>query len=197
CEDLVEFLPQPLVEKDGDSYSFKTDMENSIGKVRSFYGNFGVVVRAYAYILALGAQGIKQVSEDAVLNANYLKEQLKGHYKLPHDRTCKHEFVLSGNYQKEENHVATLDIAKRLLDFEVHPPTVYFPLIVEEALMIEPTETETVETLDKFVDTMIQIAEEAKEDPETVQNAPHNTVVGRLDETTAARKPKLKWTSEK
>ncbi|MCK8817735.1 aminomethyl-transferring glycine dehydrogenase subunit GcvPB [Natroniella sulfidigena] len=195
-EELVKYLPKPLVEKDGAEYYFDYDLPDSIGKVRSYYGNFGVVVKAYAYILALGAEGIKQVSEDSVLNANYLKEQLKEHYALAYDRICKHEFVLSGKKQKK-NGVKTLDIAKRLLDFGVHPPTIYFPLIVDEALMIEPTETETVETLDQFIETMIQIAREAEEEPEKVQQAPHNTVVGRLDEATAARKPKLRWKSEK
>jgi len=194
-EELVEFLPKPLVEKEEDKYYFNYDMPNSIGKVRSYYGNFGVVVKAYAYLLALGAKGVERVSEDAVLNANYLKEKLKEYYELPYDRVCKHEFVLSGKRQKEGK-VATLDIAKRLLDFEVHPPTIYFPLIVEEALMVEPTETETVETLNQFIDTMIQIAKEAEENPEVVQEAPHNTVVSRLDEATAARKPKLRWKSE-
>jgi glycine dehydrogenase subunit 2 len=130
-----------------------------------------------------------------VLNANYLKEKLKEYYDLPYDQVCKHEFVLSGKRQKKKG-AATLDIAKRLLDFGVHPPTVYFPLIVEEALMVEPTETETVETLNKFVDTMIQIDEEIDEDSDIAHNAPHNTVVGRLDETTAARKPEIRWKSE-
>ncbi|WP_408955954.1 aminomethyl-transferring glycine dehydrogenase subunit GcvPB [Natroniella sp. ANB-PHB2] len=195
-EELVKYLPKPLVKKDGDEYYFDYDRPDSIGKVRSYYGNFGVVVKAYAYILALGAAGIKQVSEDSVLNANYLKEKLKEHYSLAYDRICKHEFVLSGKKQKK-NGVKTLDIAKRLLDFGVHPPTIYFPLIVDEALMIEPTETETVETLDQFIEIMIQIAQEAEEEPKKVQQAPHNTVVGRLDEATAARKPKLRWKSEK
>ncbi|SJZ30388.1 aminomethyl-transferring glycine dehydrogenase subunit GcvPB [Selenihalanaerobacter shriftii] len=195
-EELAKFLPKPLVEKDGSDYSFNYDMPDSIGKVRSYYGNFGVAVKAYAYLLALGAEGVKSVSEDAVLNANYLKEKLKDDYKLPYDRVCKHEFVFSGDHQKE-NGVATLDIAKRLLDFGVHPPTIYFPLIVHEALMIEPTETENKESLDQFIDVMKKIAKEAKEDPERVQAAPHNTVVGRLDETTAARKPQVRWKSEK
>jgi glycine dehydrogenase subunit 2 len=194
-EELLKFLPNPLVEKDGDSYSFNFDRSDSIGKVRSYYGNFGVAIKAYAYLLALGAEGVKRVSEDAVLNANYLKEKLKEYYDLPYDQVCKHEFVLSGKRQKKKG-AATLDIAKRLLDFGVHPPTVYFPLIVEEALMVEPTETETVETLNKFVDTMIQIDEEIDEDSDIAHNAPHNTVVGRLDETTAARKPEIRWKSE-
>jgi glycine dehydrogenase subunit 2 len=193
-KELAPFLPKPLAAKRQDNtYYLETDRPNSIGRVKGYYGNFGILVRAYAYIRTMGAQGLRQVSEDAVLNANYMKERLKAYYELPFDRICKHEFVLSGNRQKKLG-VRTLDIAKRLLDFGVHPPTIYFPLIVEECLMIEPTETESKETLDNFIDVMIQIAKETEETPEIVQDAPHHTVVRRLDEVLAARKPKLRWT---
>ncbi len=192
-KELAAFLPKPLAAKQADgTYFMETDRPNSIGRVKGFYGNFGILVRAYAYIRTMGVQGLRQVSEDAVLNANYMKERLKPYYDVPFDRACKHEFVLSGNRQKKFG-VRTLDIAKRLLDFGVHPPTIYFPLIVEECLMIEPTETESKETLDNFIDVMIQIAKEAEETPEVVQDAPHSTLVKRLDEVLAARKPRLRW----
>ncbi|NLJ99764.1 MAG: aminomethyl-transferring glycine dehydrogenase subunit GcvPB [Clostridia bacterium] len=191
-EDLVSFLPVPLVDFDGEKYSLNHDLPNTIGRVHSANGNFNVVIKTYAYILSMGAEGLKQVSHDAVLNANYLMEKLKGHYHLPYDRTCMHEFVLSGSKQKKLG-VRTLDIAKRLIDFGVHPPTVYFPLIVDEALMIEPTETESRETLDYFIETMIHIAREVEENPEIIQEAPHFAPVGRLDEAQAARKPDLRW----
>lgn len=192
-KELATFLPKPLAAKREDgTYYLETDRPNSIGRVKGFYGNFGILVRAYAYIRTMGASGLRQVSEDAVLNANYMKERLKPYYDLPFDRACKHEFVLSGNRQKKDG-VRTLDIAKRLLDFGVHPPTIYFPLIVEECFMIEPTETESKETLDNFIDVMIQIAQETMETPEVVQEAPHRTLVKRLDEVLAARKPKLRW----
>ncbi|WP_231493365.1 hypothetical protein [Alicyclobacillus macrosporangiidus] len=161
--------------------------------MKGFYGNFGVLVRAYSYIRTLGPDGLKQVSEHAVLAANYLMRRLAGAYDLPYDRVCKHEFVLSGRRQKQQG-VRTLDIAKRLLDFGVHPPTIYFPLIVEECLMIEPTECESLETLDEFADIMLRIAKEVEENPEYVRAAPHRTVVGRLDEVTAARSPVLRYT---
>ncbi|WP_028775596.1 aminomethyl-transferring glycine dehydrogenase subunit GcvPB [Shimazuella kribbensis] len=195
-KELVPFLPKPLAAKREDgTYYLESDLPNSIGRVKGFYGNFGILVRAFAYIRTMGAEGLRQVSENAVLNANYMKARLKDYYELPFDQACKHEFVLSGNRQKKSG-VRTLDIAKRLLDFGVHPPTIYFPLIVEECLMIEPTETESKETLDHFIDTMIQIAKEAEETPEVVQEAPHHTLVKRLDEVLAARKPKLRWTKE-
>jgi glycine dehydrogenase subunit 2 len=191
---LVPFLPKPLAgQREDGTYYLETDLPNSIGRVKGFYGNFGILVRAFAYIRTMGAQGLRQVAENAVLNANYMKARLKDYYDLPFEQACKHEFVLSGNRQKKSG-VRTLDIAKRLLDFGVHPPTIYFPLIVEECLMIEPTETESKETLDHFIETMIQIAKEAEETPEVVQEAPHHTLVKRLDEVLAARKPKLRWT---
>ncbi len=195
-EELVPYLPVPLVEYDGSRYYLNYDLPHSIGRMRSFYGNFNVVVKAYAYIRALGPEGLRRVSEDAVLNANYLMAKLKEYYWLPYDRICKHEFVLSGKRQKDRYGVRTMDIAKRLLDFGYHPPTVYFPLIVDEALMIEPTETESKETLDGFIDAMIQIAREAEEEPEKLHQAPHRTPVGRLDEVRASRFPNLRYRRE-
>ena len=190
-ENLTDFLPSPLVTKDNGRYLFISPAK-SLGKIANFYGNFGVMVKAYAYIRSLGAEGLKEVSRDAVLNANYLKEKLKAYYYLPYDRTCMHEVVFSGKRQKAKG-VATLDIAKRLLDYGLHPPTVYFPLIVDEALMTEPTETESKETLDAYIDAMKEIARDAEENPEILHTAPHNTPVRRLDEVTAARKPDLRW----
>lgn len=190
---LAAYLPglMPMREDDG-SFALE-EPTRSIGRVRSFYGNFGVLVRAYAYIRALGGEGVREVSEQAVLSANYLKERLRSAYDLPYDRTCMHEFVLSGARQKRESGVRTLDIAKRLLDHGVHPPTVYFPLIVDEALMIEPTETESLEDIDRFAEAMLAIAEEAAADPDLVKNAPYTTPVRRLDEAGAARNPDLRY----
>jgi glycine dehydrogenase (decarboxylating) beta subunit (EC 1.4.4.2) len=192
-KELIDFLPVPVVDYDGERYYFNYDLPHTIGKVRSFYGNFNIVVRAYAYILFNGPDGLRRVCENAVLNANYIMENLKDLYYLPYDRYCKHEFVISSKWQKRENGVRTIDVAKRLLDFGIHPPTVYFPLIVEEALMIEPTETESKETLDNFISVMRQIAKEAKENPDLVKSAPHDTPVGRLDEAAAARHPVLRY----
>lgn len=194
--DLIPFLPKPIVTKQDGVYKFDYDRPQSIGRVKPFYGNFGINVRAYTYIRTMGPDGLKAVTEYAVLNANYMMRKLADYYDLPFNRHCKHEFVLSGKRQKKLG-VRTLDIAKRLLDFGYHPPTIYFPLNVEEAIMIEPTETESKETLDAFIDAMIQIAREAEENPEIVQEAPHSTVVGRLDETTAARKPILRYQKAK
>ena len=188
---LADFLPLPLVAKNGEKYTF-TSPTKSIGSLGAAYGNFGVMIKAYAYIRSLGAEGLKEVSENAVINANYLKEKLKAYYYLPYDRTCMHEVVFSGKRQKAKG-VRTLDIAKRLLDYGFHPPTIYFPLVVDEAIMIEPTETESKETLDAFIDAMKAIAKEADENPEILHTAPHNTPVRRLDETTAARKLDLCW----
>ncbi len=193
---LIPFLPAPIIVKREDgSFAFDYDRPQSIGRVKGFYGNFGILLRAYTYIRTMGADGLLQVSQNAVLNANYMMRKLAGAYHLPYDRVCKHEFVLSGVKQKKLG-VRTLDIAKRLLDFGYHPPTIYFPLIVDECLMIEPTETETKETLDEFIDVMLQIARECEETPEIVQEAPHTTVVKRLDEATAARKPILRYQPE-
>lgn len=190
---LAPYLPKPLVAQSADGvYQWDWNRPDSIGKVKGFYGNFGVLVRAYTYIRTLGPDGLKRVSEHAVLSANYLMRKLEPAYDLPFDAVCKHEFVLSGRRQKQQG-VKTLDIAKRLLDFGIHPPTIYFPLIVEECLMIEPTESESKETLDAFVNIMLQIAEEARDTPEVVTSAPHHTVISRLDEVTAARTPILRY----
>jgi glycine dehydrogenase subunit 2 len=192
-ENLVEFLPVPkVVKKGGDTYALEYEHSRSIGHTAPFYGNFGVILKAYAYILLLGREGLIRVSENAVLNANYLMEKLKSYYHLPYDRRCMHEFVLSGNKQKEKG-VRALDIAKRIVDFGFHPPTVYFPLIVEEALMIEPTESEPKEVLDKFIEVMIQIAKESEENPQVLKDAPNNLEISRLDEVKAARELNLKW----
>jgi len=164
----------------------------SIGKVRAFTGNFGMFVRAYTYIRSNGDTGLRAVSDDAVLAANYLRVRLADAYDLPYDRICKHEVVFSGRRQKRQHGVSTLDIAKAILDHGIHPPTIYFPLIVEEALMIEPTETESLETLDRFVEVMHEIAELATSDPERLKRAPETTPVGRLDEAGAARRPDLR-----
>ena len=193
---LEPFLPCPLVVKDGETYRWDYDRPDSIGHVHSFNGNFAVVLKAWSYIRTMGPDGLRAASELAVLNANYIMEALKGDFELGYDRTCKHEFVLSGSKQKKESGVKTLDMAKRLLDYGYHAPTVYFPLIVEEAIMIEPTETESKETLDEFICAMKRIAKEAKENPENLHTAPHTTPVGRLDETLAARKPILRWKKE-
>lgn len=190
-ESLKEFLPVPIVDYDGEKYFQKYDLENSIGKMKSFYGNFGILVRAYAYILMMG-KNLKNVSEDAVLNANYLKEKLKGIYELPYDYPCMHEFVLSGDKQKEQG-ASTLWIAKRLMDENTHPPTVYFPLIVHEAIMIEPTETENKQTLDEFAEVMLKIAKEIEQSPEKALSSPQNASVKKIDETQAARKPDLRF----
>lgn len=191
-KELVPFLPRPQVEKDGETYRLNYDIPQSIGRVKAFYGNFGILLRSFVYIRSNGPEGLLRVSEEAVLNANYMMRKLAPYYDLAYDRVCKHEFVLSGRRQKKLG-VRTLDIAKRLLDFGYHPPTIYFPLIVDECMMIEPTETESKETLDKFIDVMIEIAKEVEENPTIVQEAPHSTIVSRLDEVTAARKPILRY----
>ena len=190
-EGLVDFLPSPLVIKNDGRYKFVSPTK-SIGRIANFYGNFGVICKAYAYIRSLGAAGLKEVSENAVLNANYLKERLKPYYYLPYDRTCMHEVVFSGRRQKAKG-VRTVDIAKRLLDYGLHPPTVYFPLIVDEAMMIEPTETESRQTLNAFIEAMKEIARDVEENPEILHTAPHNTPVRRLDDVRAARNPDLRW----
>lgn len=194
-EKLKDFLPTPTIEFDGNKYFRNYNVKKSIGSIKDFYGNFSVFVRAYAYILMLG-QNLKHASENAVLNANYLKEKLKKYYDLPYDEPCMHEFILSGEKQKQESGVSTLHIAKALMDGNTHPPTVYFPLIVHEAIMIEPTESEQKEKLDEFVDTMIEIAKMAKDNPEEILSAPHTTPVKKIDEVTAARHPDLKFIKE-
>lgn len=192
---LVPFLPGPLPAKNEQGYYWEEAGSQSIGKVRANMGNFGVLVRAYTYIRTYGPDGLKHVSESAILNANYLRYELSLDYDIAYPLICQHEFVATVERQKEQYGVTALDVAKRLLDFGMYAPTVYFPLIVHEALMIEPTETETRETLDYFVSIMHQIAEEARTTPEVVTTAPHTTVVGRLDQALAARKPNLRWTA--
>ncbi|MDO8914726.1 MAG: aminomethyl-transferring glycine dehydrogenase subunit GcvPB [Coriobacteriia bacterium] len=192
-EALAPFLPGPLPVREATGAFAWMTPEHSIGRVKAFAGNFGVLVRAYAYVLALGGDGLKAASEQAVLSANYLKEKLKGAYDLPYDRTCMHEFVLSGARQRKANGVRTLDIAKRLLDHGIHPPTIYFPLIVDEAIMIEPTETDSLEDLDRFAAAMLAIAREAAADPELMHGAPYTTPVRRLDEARAVKQPDLRW----
>ncbi len=189
---LAPFLPTPHVEKDQSGRYTLAAPERSIGRLGLFHGNFGVLVRAYAYILSLGADGLRGLSEAAVLNANYVLVRLREAYRLPYNRRCMHEVVISGSRQKAKG-VKTLDIAKRLIDYGFHPPTVYFPLTVDEAMMIEPTESETKETLDAFCDAMLAIAKEAEETPDLVRDAPTTAPLRRLDEATAARKPVLRW----
>ena len=189
---LKDYLPTPVITFDGTKYKRCYDVKHSIGSVKDFCGNFSVLVRAYAYILMMG-KNLKHATENAVLNANYLKEKLKKYYDLPYDEPCMHEFVITGEKQKHENGVSTLNIAKALMDGNTHPPTVYFPLIVHEAIMIEPTESETKEKLDEFVETMIKIAEECKTNPDKILSAPHTTPVKKIDEVTAARHPDLNF----
>ena len=190
---LEPFLPSPICVKGAEGYTLDYDRPLSIGRVRGFHGNFGVITRAMAYIMSLGAEGLKDASEMAVLNANYMMHRLKAYYKLPYDRTCMHEFVLSSEDMKARTGVSTMDVAKKLLDYGMHPPTIYFPLIVHEALMIEPTETESRETLDWACDALIAIAQAAESDPDSLHRAPETTPVGRLDEVGAARKPRLRY----
>jgi glycine dehydrogenase subunit 2 len=191
---LAPYLPIPVVEKEGEAYRLNYDRPQTIGKVRAFYGNFGVMLKAYAYILSMGPDGLRRASQMAVLNANYLMRRLKSYYHLPYERPCMHECVFTDRFQ-EKYHVSTLDIAKRLIDYGYHPPTIYFPLVVKGALMMEPTETESKESLDGFIDTMVAIAREAEENPDLLRQAPQRVKVRRLDEVLAARKPKLKWTA--
>jgi glycine dehydrogenase subunit 2 len=190
---LVDYLPVPRIIKNDSNYSWSDNFPDTIGRVRAFHGNFNVIVKAYTYIRSLGAEGLARVAEMAVLNANYIKEKLKPHFDLAYDRICMHECVFSGKRQVAESGVHTTDIAKRLIDFGYHPPTIYFPLIVPEAIMIEPTETESKETLDTFCNAMIAIAREVKENPQRVKDAPLSTPVSRLDEVLAARKPDVCW----
>ncbi len=189
-KELKPFLPVPLVIKSKGKYSLKWDSKNSVGAFHGFNGNFSVLLKAYTYILTMGAAGLKDISEAAVLNANYVRAKLKGYYDIPFDRYCMHECVLSDKIQNE-HHVTTLDIAKALIDRGFHPPTIYFPLIVKGAMMIEPTESESKETIDTFIEAMIEIAELAKTDPEAITSAPLNAKVKRMDETKAARHPDL------
>ena len=191
-EKLVDFLPVPGLVKAENKYRFDYDYPKSIGRVHSFYGNFAIMIRAYTYIRMLGKKGLKRVSENAIINANYLMKLLENHFQLPFAGPPMHEFVLSGSKQKEQG-VSTADMAKRILDFGFHAPTVYFPLIVREAIMIEPTETESKQTLDRFAECMIAIANEVETNPELVKNAPHTTPVSRLDEVRAVRQPDIRY----
>ncbi|MFH2021356.1 MAG: aminomethyl-transferring glycine dehydrogenase subunit GcvPB [archaeon] len=190
---LMEFLPAPIANKSGENYCMNYNIPKTIGRMKAFYGNFAVLVRAYTYIRALGDFGIKNAAENAVLNANYVRVKLMQHYVLPYKRICQHEFVLSD--EDMPNGITTADIAKRLLDYGFHPPTIYFPMIVHGAIMIEPNETESKETMDAFIDAMIKIKEEAKSNPEIVRKAPITTPVSRLDNVKAARTPKLCYCS--
>lgn len=198
-EELAKFLPHPVVVKtqdeDGNDYYDLEDPGDTVGKVHGFMGNFGMHARAYTYIRMHGAEGLRQISEDAVLAANYLMAQLKDRYDIQYDRTCMHEFVVNASKQKARG-ARALDVAKRLLDFGIHPPTVYFPLVVPEAMMIEPTETESIESLDYFIAAMRQIDDEIDSDLEMVTTAPHETEYRRLDEVGANRNLNLRWTPE-
>lgn len=190
---LSPFQPRPVVVKHDERFDLDYDRPQSVGRLRSFYGNFGVLVRAYTYIRELGPDGLKQATDMAVLNANYILALLRDTYPLAEDRLCMHEAVFSDRDIEAKTGIKTLDIAKRLIDYGFHPPTVYFPLVVKGAMMVEPTESESKETLEAFADAMREIAKEAHETPELVRTAPHLTRVGRLDEATAARKPRLRW----
>ena len=207
CERLLPYLPVPkVVKKEDGSFDVVRSDEKSAGQVSGFLGNFGVILRAYAYILMLGKQNVKLVGKYATLGANYIKESLKDCYKLPIPTVCKHEFVFDGlvndgsrkaaDGSVEREGATTLDVAKRLLDFGFHAPTIYFPLLFHQAIMIEPTETESIETLDAFIEVMRKIAAEAAEDPVILKSAPHNAPITRPDETTAARQPVLKFQDE-
>jgi glycine dehydrogenase subunit 2 len=190
--DILEpYLPAPVVVRDGDTYRLDHDRPKSIGRVRGFGGPFGVFVRAYAFIRMWGP-GLREMSETAVLNANYMLARLRDHYDLPYDRHCMHEFVVSARTLKREHGATALDVAKRLMDYGFHPPTVYFPLVVPEALMIEPTETEAMETLDAFCEAMVEIVKEAEREPDLLKQAPHSRPVARLDEAGAAKRMVLR-----
>ncbi|MBM4438339.1 MAG: aminomethyl-transferring glycine dehydrogenase subunit GcvPB, partial [Actinobacteria bacterium] len=191
--ELAPYLPGPHVRREGDAFGLVDAPAASIGRVHSHLGNFGNLVRAYTYVRRHGSEHLRSIADNAVLNANYLRVLLKPYYDLPYDRICMHEVVLAGTRQKRHG-VHTLDIAKRLIDYGVHPPTVYFPLIVDEALMIEPTETESRESLDAFVRVLQTVAAEAAANPELLRNAPVNAPVRRLDEVTANRQPDVRWT---
>lgn len=192
-KELEPYLPVPRIVKRGETFTLDEKQPLSIGRLNAFYGNFSVMVRAYAYIRRLGPEGLHRVSETAILNANYIRAGLKERFELPFDHVpCMHECVFSDKLQGEHG-ISTLDVAKRLMDYGYHPPTIYFPTVVHGAMMIEPTETESLETLDNFISTMISIADEAESSPELIRDAPHNTIVGRVDEARAVKKPCLRW----
>jgi glycine dehydrogenase subunit 2 len=193
---LAPFLPTPVIRREGDRYRLDDEFPHSIGRIHSWYGNAGIWLRALAYIRTLGADGLAEVSERAILNANYVLESLRDVYDVPHARRVMHECVLTDRRQNAHG-VTTADIAKRLMDYGYHPPTIYFPLVVAGALMIEPTECESQETLDGFVEAMRSIAREAETEPSLVTGAPERPIVRRLDEVRAARKPRLRWTRER
>lgn len=192
-EDLRKYLPMPQIVEEEDGYALQIP-SSSIGRLRGYHGNFMVLLRAYAYIKRLGAEGLRRVAENAVLNANYLRVKLRDHWRVPFDGICMHEFVARPTREMKEQGIHTLDVAKRLIELGYHPPTVYFPLVVNEAIMAEPTETECKETLDGYIETMIQIAEEAMRGDEVLHNAPQNTPVSRVDEARAVKDPKLCFT---
>lgn len=191
-EHLVKYLPSPVIKKVEDKFIIEDHNDTSIGQISHFYGNMGVVIKAYTYLLSVGKENMADIGKLSVLNANYIKESLKDDYLLPIEGLCKHEFVFDGLIDKSE-HVTTLDVAKRLLDYDVHPPTIYFPLVFKEALMIEPPETESKDTIDDFIKIMKTVALEARTNPELVKGAPYNTIVKRLDEAMAARNPIVKY----
>ena len=195
-EKLLPYLPEPDVKKTKNGYELTCGNSETIGRISGFYGNIGVCIKAFTYILSMGKEGLKRVSELAVLNANYLKEKLKGDYLLPYDRLCKHEFVLSAQILKEKYGVTALHIAKALIDNGIHPPTIYFPLIVHEALMIEPTETEPKDVLDNFIKVMRKLRDMAESSASELQGAPQNASVTKVDEVLAARKPVVRWSSQ-
>jgi glycine dehydrogenase subunit 2 len=197
-EKLIPFLPTPQIVKENNQFKFvcNKDLPKSIGRMHEFYGNFAILIRALTYIKMLGAKGLREVSENAIINANYVQARLKNHYLLPYNVKCMHECVFSADIQKNEHGISAKDIAKRLLDYGMHAPTTYFPLIVHEALLIEPTETEKKEDLDEFCDVMIKIAEEAKTNPQIILDAPLTAPLRRLDDALAVRKPNLKWVEE-
>ena len=199
-ERLLPYMPTPVANRSvnsdgGEAYTLDAPPK-TIGRMGAFHGNFGALVRAYAYMSTLGKEGIANISRDAVINANYILSKLKDYYDLPYDRSCMHEVVFSARSLRRERGVSALDVAKRLIDYGIHPPTMYFPLIVEEALMVEPTETESKETLDGFIEVMQTIAQEAQDDPDLLHDAPHDTPNTRLDEATAARRPYLRWQAD-
>lgn len=191
-EHLVKYLPSPVIKKVDGKYIIEDSNDTSIGQISHFYGNMGVVIKAYTYLLSVGKENMANIGRLSVLNANYIKESLKDDYLLPIEGLCKHEFVFDGLIDKSA-HVTTLDVAKRLLDYDVHPPTIYFPLVFKESLMIEPPETESKDTIDDFIAIMKKVAEEARTNPDLVKGAPYTTIVKRLDEAKAARKPIVKY----
>ena len=191
-KNLVDFLPAPRIMMKDGFYELQHDLPDSVGRVKVFYGNIGIIIRAYAFLLSVGSEGIKRIGKNALINANYLRKKLSRYIEIPYGKRCMHEFVASTKKLKEKG-ITTMDVAKRLLDYGFHAPTTYFPLIIEDALMIEPTETETKEILDEFAEAVNKILQEVETNPELIKNAPHTTPVSRLDEAQAARKPNLRW----